>query len=440
MPDTRTIPQLSLGPTGDSLPDSEQLAVLQWLFEIQESGYGPATQAKVAALQREHGIPVDPQVMIGPRSWALVVDLYNRKVEQMRAPVPQLPPGPVATQLPTAEQVAFIHWLFDVEEEGYGPKTQERVAALQRENQIEVDPQVMIGPRTWTLLEELYHVKAGEASPTGWTPPARAYQGNGSTAEEVWLNEQLYRLNTQVVPGTAARYVCNRRILALLAASTPPIAEVPTPATDDPEVVEVINQLVWTQAKLDRLWEWAGQVCIDPRVMLAVLFQEGTGSFNTNADVPVQWWTNGRYVQGGSGPQPDFEKDLEAALSKHIFAKVVAYGYYAMSFQQAVQAAGLGDGNLFQYVNWITPWYKPSGWIVRPGPYATHTVWWKGLQHYFDTLCGEGATQAYSRYMAGHPASVASPPPAVAFRLTYNGTTDDDRVGGQPWIEAFQPD
>lgn len=447
MPDVqgRAIPQVPPGPKGDQVPNVEQLALIQWVFDLTENGYGPKTREAVANLQRESGIPVDPQVMIGPRTWGLLVDLHQRKVDAMRASVPAVPAGPQGDTIPSPEQLALIQWVFDIAEEGYGPKSREAVATLQRNNGIPVDAQVMIGPRTWSLILELYRHKAGpEPAPEPvpgpaqtWSIPGTPYQFNGPTAQEAWLNEQIYRLNTQLVPPAAARYVRNKQIIALQRAGTPPTAEIARPSFDDPEVAQAISQLTWTQAKIDRLWQKANEIGIDPRVMLAVLFQEGTGSFNTNAAVPVQWWTGTQYVRGGSGPQPDFEEDLADALESHILAKVRAYGYYAAQFQQAVVSGGLGDGNLFQYVNWITPWVKSSGWVIRPGPYATHTVWWKGLQNYFDNLCGEGATHAYSLYMAAHPAPVISTPPAVRFSLTRNGTSTNDHETGYPWIEAF---
>lgn len=434
--DRSTIPQVPPGPSGDQIPDSGQLALIQWVFDIQEEGYGPQAQQAVAALQRENAIAVDPQVMIGPRTWALLVDRHQRKVASLQ--IPSVPSGPTGEQLPTAEQLALIQWVFDITEEGYGPRTRAAVAALQQANGIPVDSAVMIGPRTWSLLLGLYRQKVGDEGKTTWQIPGTPYRGDGSSAEEVFMNAQIYRLNTQLVPPAASRYVRNKQIVAMQKAGNPPTSEMDRPPYDHPEVAQVIERLTWTQAKVDRLWAKANEIGIDPRVMLAVLFQEGTGSFNTNAEVPVQYWTGTRYVQGGSGPQPDFEEDLADALGSHILAKVRAYGYYAAQFQQAVEANGLGDGNLFQYVNWISPWVKPSGWVVRPGPYATHTLWWRGLQTYFDKLCGEGATHTYSLYMAAHPAPVNSSPPAVRFALTRNGTTEDDTVGNQPWIEAFQ--
>jgi peptidoglycan hydrolase-like protein with peptidoglycan-binding domain len=338
--------------------------------------------------------------------------------------------------IPDGPYLALIQWTFDTPEEGYGPATRAAVADLQHQYGIPVDADVMVGPRSWTRILEAYQRKVLAVTP--WTVPADPYRLDGDRPEEAYLRNAIDRLNGQLVPDAAACYLRNKRIAAMQEAGIPPAAEVAVPPSDDPEVAAAVAQLTWNQSKIDRLWAQACAVGVDPRVMLACLFQEGTGSFDTNAAVPTQFWNGARYLAGGSGVQPDFEQDLAAAMEHHILAKVRAYGYYAAAFQEAVLANGLGDGNVFQYVNWVVPWVKAAGWSLRPGCYATHTEWWRGLQRYFDGLAGEGATQAYSAHLTGHPAPVSSPAPAVRFVLTYNGTGPTDYDVNHPWIEAFE--
>jgi hypothetical protein len=348
--------------------------------------------------------------------------------------IPPVPAGPTDEQLPNSQQRALIQWTFDIAEDGYGPATREAVASLQRQHSIPVDAAVMIGPRTWARILAAYDRKKLTATP--WAVSAAPMRLDGASPAEQHLRAMVERLNRTQVPEAAALHVRNTRIQAMKQAGSPPGAPVAVPSTNEPEVVALIAQLTWNQAKIDRLWTRAAEVGVDPRVMLAVLFQEGTGSFDTNAAVPTQFWNGVRYFQGGSGVQPDVDKDLAAAMEHHMLAKIRAYGHYAVQFREAVQANGLGDGNLFQYVNWVVPWVKASGWTVRPGCYATHTEWWRGLQRFFDGLAGEGATQVYSQYMAAHPAPVDSPPPAVKFVLTRGGTGPTDYDLNHPWIEA----
>lgn len=351
------------------------------------------------------------------------------------ATIPAPLPGPTGERLPSADETRLIQWIYSVQEDDYGPLTRAAVKELQSKNGIPVDSEVKIGPRTWGLILDAYRSKVGTLP---WQVPTTPLQLDGTTTPEQWLRSRLQHLNSVMVPDAARRYVRNCRILARNEAGNPPASPIPLPAPDDPEVQAAIDGLRWDQAKINRLWEGARQIGIDPRMMLAVLFQEGTGSFNTNADVPVHFWDERRsaYWQGGSGPQPDFELDLKHAMERHILAKIRAYGCYAADFRAVTRAEGLGDGNVFQYVNYNVPWVKSSGWKVRPGPYATDINWWRGLSYYFDSLVMPGATQAYSEYLASHPLEVPFTPPSVKFIKTHNGTGETEEILGQPWIEA----
>jgi hypothetical protein len=435
MPTTMQIPKPPAGPRGEQIPDAAQLQFIQWLYGIAgEPDYGPCTREAVASLQRARSIPVDDEVMIGPRTWTCLLEVYKVKTTP-----PAPPAGPTGEEVPAGARLTFIQWTYQIDgETDYGPRTREAVADLQRSKGIPVDDQVMIGPRTWTALLAVYQARVAALTST-WEVPEKPLQLDGDTAPEVWLRHRLAQLNDDAVPDAARRYVRNLKIAKLNAAGTLPTAQVLLPDLDDPLVQETVAQLTWDQEKVDKLWAKATEIGIDPRVMLAVLIQEGTGSFDTNADVPTQFWNGGacRYYQGGSGVQPDFDRDVAAAMDQHILAKVRAYGQYALAFQQAVREAGLGDGNVFQYVNYNVPWIKSGGWRVRPGCYATHTEWWVGLRNFFDAMAGEGATHAYSQHLAVQPLAVNAPAPAVRFQKTNNGTGATELITNQPWVEAF---
>lgn len=85
----------------------------------------------------------------------------------------------------------------------------------------------------------------------------------------------------------------------------------------------------WDQRKIDRVWERCREyydeygVQVDPRLLIAIVCVEGTGSFDTNSVVKAG--------DGGNGPQEDFEKDLDYALDL-VGGKVIVYAAYQQSF------------------------------------------------------------------------------------------------------------
>lgn len=70
-------------------------------------------------------------------------------------------------------------------------------------------------------------------------------------------------------------------------------------------------RLKWNQGKIDELWMACEKINedygiqIDPRLLLAIIIQEGTGSFNTSS-------TN-LAADGQSGIETDYSKDLMKA-------------------------------------------------------------------------------------------------------------------------------
>lgn len=141
------------------------------------------------------------------------------------------------------------------------------------------------------------------------------------------------------------------------------------------------NGLVFSQARFERLWTVAEEVGVPPLFMLAILPQEGTGSFNTSP-------TN-KAADGGHGIESDWEKDVRRAVDLvagklALWPQAVSQGWAEMSEQ--VVSPGWGgnrnraDGNPDIWVNWTTAILRPSG-AVNIGAYAVHGSWWLGVRH-----------------------------------------------------------
>jgi len=76
-----------------------------------------------------------------------------------------------------------------------------------------------------------------------------------------------------------------------------------TPPAEYNTEAKVIKALTWNDEKIEKLYRNSLQfqnLDIDPRLLLAIIIQEGTGSFNTNPEV--------KDSNGGHYIQPDFEK------------------------------------------------------------------------------------------------------------------------------------
>ena len=153
--------------------------------------------------------------------------------------------------------------------------------------------------------------------------------------------------------------------------------------------LDAIYQL--TPTKVEELWTKAKSSGVDPRLLLAVLNQEGNGSFDTNP-------SNAKYYKG-NGPQPDWKADLDAALDTTIFSKLRLYPY-------AVK--GGFTGTWLDYVNWFTPMDTPAMQGV-PGVYAADIHWGDGVASAIRSLAGmlnpsgPDPILAYSSWMGDHP-------------------------------------
>jgi hypothetical protein len=119
------------------------------------------------------------------------------------------------------------------------------------------------------------------------------------------------------------------------------------------ESIKRIQQdLFWSDAKSRKVWEEAKRqsaltgVTIDPRLLLAVIRAEGTGSFNTNF--------RPKATDGGGYIQPDFDADLREAFNGHAMGKIRAYSHYAAAYQRAASAAA-NSGRTFLVYYWLDP-------------------------------------------------------------------------------------
>ena len=113
------------------------------------------------------------------------------------------------------------------------------------------------------------------------------------------------------------------------------------------------DKLKQNQEKINDLWNNCANVkreygiSIDPRFLLSIIFQEGTGSFNTSS-------TN-RAADGGHGVETNSAIDFMKA-NNLILGKILGYAYYGDEFSEAVRNNSSyngiddGGGDLFQYV------------------------------------------------------------------------------------------
>lgn len=160
-------------------------------------------------------------------------------------------------------------------------------------------------------------------------------------------------------------------------------------------------KLKWDQGKIDELWIACDKINedygiqIDPRLLLAIIIQEGTGSFNTSS-------TN-IAADGQHGIETDYSKDLIKANSL-VFGKILGYIYYADQFRDSVgesnSKSGIeGNGDVFQYANWYTPIIDLKKGVVRQGVYAGHGAWHVNVRKIYDEL-SEGNSKSYEEYIS----------------------------------------
>ncbi len=165
------------------------------------------------------------------------------------------------------------------------------------------------------------------------------------------------------------------------------------------------ESIKWNQEKIDRVWEKCEEyyieegVQVDPRLLLAIICVEGTGSFNTNS--------NQKAGDGGNGPQSDFEKDVDYALDI-VGGKIIAYATYQQEFSEARQAAyeqglpGIKNyDDILHYINWQTPRVSiadENDYKMISGVYAEANGWNSQVRQIYSEFSYDKVSLAYTEY------------------------------------------
>lgn len=143
------------------------------------------------------------------------------------------------------------------------------------------------------------------------------------------------------------------------------------------------------QAKIEFLWDYchskapinAGALVL---FMLAILPQEGTGSWNTSSE--------NRAGDGGHGvekdPRADVVKAVDLVTGKlALYTQACAQGFGAMARNVVSPGSGpdsqRADGGPDQWVNWATAVLRTSGRVFPGVVYAQHASWWIGVRRHF---------------------------------------------------------
>lgn len=161
------------------------------------------------------------------------------------------------------------------------------------------------------------------------------------------------------------------------------------------------GDLKWDQYKIDRIWEECRRlydefgVQLDPRMFLAIICTEGTGSFNTDSDNLA--------ADGQNGPEEDFETDLRRALDL-VFGKVIAYPYFQKDFSDAREKAyglpGIPDYNdILHYINWETPRISTIEQNLKCGVYAGANQWNRQVRQIYSEFAFDKAAERYTNYV-----------------------------------------
>lgn len=138
----------------------------------------------------------------------------------------------------------------------------------------------------------------------------------------------------------------------------------------------------FSQTRLNYLWDACEG---DPAkrfpalLMVAILPQEGTLSFNTSAE--------NRAADGGHGIEPNWELDVQRAVALvrgklALYQQAVAQGFVFAATSVMSPASGVpvrATGSPFEWLNWHTAILDPDG-TVRRGVYALHGSWWVGVR------------------------------------------------------------
>lgn len=220
-------------------------------------------------------------------------------------------------------------------------------------------------------------------------------------------------------------------------------------------IAKIGAYLQWDQSKVHKLWAKAAdlsalwQTIVDPRLLLAILRIEGTGSFNTN--------TAPAACDDGGGPQPDQQIDLDHAADNSVLRKLMAWGKMAVDFQtssataraaanefSACTASGpvtvkyTGPGDMFEYLNYYTPKLvsdtSSAKYHVEYGVYACDWSWHNKVRQFFIDMSSAELADKYSRLLRDRPfpwpENLAKP--SAGFVVKQYATDSTGNYGGYP--------
>ena len=160
--------------------------------------------------------------------------------------------------------------------------------------------------------------------------------------------------------------------------------------------------LRWDQEKINKVWAESMKfynktgVEVDPRLLLAIIIQEGTGSFNTSS-------TN-KAADGQNGINHSFDDDLSLAMDL-LGGKIISYAYYEQEFSSARANAyerelpGIKDYNdILHYINWQTPRLHLINPNFDSGAYAGDNNWNRKVREIYGKVAFDGAAGQYTEY------------------------------------------
>lgn len=197
------------GPTETRAPNAMEVRFLQQLFGIQEEvGYGRLTKEAVAELQRRHDIPVDDQVLIGPRTWQVALDAWEAQTSTLAAAVSNenaaVPVTAPFTNLPGARSPATYARVIDQFRVEENPRY--KVRDLNRDGYDDTFCNIFMWDVTCAMGAEIPHWVEGrelnanaavawlanDGAKRGWKSAtavqAQQYANQGCPAVAVWLN------------------------------------------------------------------------------------------------------------------------------------------------------------------------------------------------------------------------------------------------------------
>lgn len=180
---------------------------------------------------------------------------------------------------------------------------------------------------------------------------------NGSLYGETELARHIELLNTSPdkVPQSAEKYINVLNVLGL--------------NEKNYSVDDMINILKWNQEKINKTYEVCREysiesgILVSPKIALAIIGAEGTGSYDTNGKVSD-------FYNGGHGPQHDFDIDTENGLEL-VKNKLAGFIVYKDEYESAAISAGLNENLMIYYLCQRNPILGKD----KTGVYAEDDFW-----------------------------------------------------------------